>query len=173
MSARLVDSDITLLIAVLGGVADISKPTVTELTAGVNITCAVVAGYDLGMDASEEITGKGVCDKGKVVNFGDANYKGSLQFFLEAEDDATAATSAYIAAEEFFTTRGIKFDLFRRIGKASDVPITATDKVEGYGFVTDYPQFASGADASGYAMFTQPLAQQSRFTDGKVAVVGP
>lgn len=174
MSARLVDSDITKLVAVLGGVGNVNSPTITELNAAVaagDITCATVAGYTLGMTGSDTIDGKSVCDKGNVTNFASANYAGELTFFLESEEDETAATSAYIRAAEFFTTRGIQFDLVRRIGKSHEEPFEVGDLVEVFGFVTDYPQYTSGADGNNYATFMQPLGQQSRFSDGKVAVV--
>lgn len=171
MSARLIDSDITKLTVVPGGVEDIKKPTVSELEGGIDITCAVVAGYTLGMTGSDTIDGKSVCDKGNVTNYASANYEGELQFFLEAEEDADDKTSAYRRAEEFFTDRGIYFDLVRRIGKSHEDDITEDDEVEVYGFVTDYPQYTSGSGDNSYAMFTQPLGQQSRFSEGKVKVV--
>lgn len=171
MSARLVDSDITKLIVVPGGVANINAPTVAELQGGIDITCAVVAGYTLGMTGSDTIDGKSVCDKGNVTNFASANYAGELTFFVEADEDETPETSAYKRAADYFVTRDIQFDLFRRIGQSHDVAVKEDDLVEGFGFVTDYPQYASGADGNNYATFMQPLGQQSRFSDGKVAVV--
>lgn len=171
MSARLVDSDITKLVVVPGGVADVNKPTVTEFNEGIDITCAVVAGYTLGMTDSNTIEGRSVCDKGNTTDYGSANYEGNLQFFLEADEDETAETSAYKRAADFFTTRGIQFDIIRRIGKPHDVDGSADDKVEVFGFTTDYPQFTSGAEGDAYATFTQPLGQQSRFSEGKVALV--
>lgn len=168
MSARLVDSDITTLVVVPGGVKDVNAPTVAEFEGGLEITCAVVAGYTLGMTDSNTIEGRSVCDKGNTTDYGFANYEGNLQFFLEADAEETAETSAYRRAEEFFTTRGIQFDIIRRIGKPHDAPGVAGDKVEVFGFTTDYPQFTSGAEGDSYATFTQPLGQQSRFSEGKV-----
>lgn len=171
MTARMVDSDVTKLVVVLGGIVDVNAPTKTEIAGGVDITCATVAGMTLGMIGSDTIDGKSVCDKGNVVNYASANYEGELDFFTEADEDATALESAYIRAAEFFTTRGIKFDLIRRIGKPSTVEIDTGDEVEVFGFVTDYPQFSSGSDGNNYLTFKQPLGQQSRFSEGKVKVV--
>lgn len=171
MTARLVDSDITKLVVVPGGVANVNAPTVEEFNSGIDITCAVVAGYTLGFTDSNTIEGRSVCDTGNVVNYASANYEGNLQFFVEADEDETEEGSAYLRAENFFTDRNIKFDLIRRIGKSHDEEGEAGDKVEVFGFVTDYQQRTSGADGDAYATFTQPLGQQSRFSKGPVALV--
>ena len=90
----MVDSDVTKLVVVLGGIKDVNKPEKAEIAAGVDITCATVAGMTLGMIGSDTIDGKSVCDKGNVVNYASANYEGELDFFTEADEDATAHLNA-------------------------------------------------------------------------------
>lgn len=180
MSARLADSDITTLWVVPGGIADIEAgPTITELTAALNITCAVVEGYELGMQPSDNRDSvRSVCDKGNIVEFGAANYAGNLTFLREG--DIAAVESAYLEAAGFFTDRNKRFDLVRRGGvadspesaKPHDSAPVAGDVVEVYGFVTDYPQYRSGQNANSDATFTVPLGQQSRFNT-HVEIVAP
>ncbi|MFK5691279.1 hypothetical protein ACI3EY_16600 [Ornithinimicrobium sp. LYQ92] len=179
MSARLADSDITTLWVVPGGIADINAgPTVTELESALNITCAVVEGYELGMTASDaRDSARSVCDQGNVTEFGAANYAGNLTFLREGDVEAVENDSAYLRAAGFFDDRNKRFDLVRRGAvpdsvesiKSHDEDAVEGDMVEVYGFVTDYPQYRSGQNANSDATFTVPLGQQSRFNT-RVAV---
>lgn len=171
-SARLADSDITRIVAILGGVADIENPTVTELESGVDITCAIVEGYELGMTASDtRDSQRSICDTGNITEFGAANYAGNLTFLREGDATATENESAYLRAAEFFNDKDIRFDLVRRGGVADELdsiksqtdPFVAGDVVEIYGFVTDHPQYRTGQNANSDATFTIPLGQQSRY----------
>lgn len=173
MSARLADSDITTLWVVPGGIADIDAgPTVAELESALEITCAVVEGYELGMQPSDNRDSqRSVCDKGNIVEFGAANYAGNLTFLREGDLEATENDSAYLRAAGYFNDRDKRFDLVRRgavadapeSAKPHDSPAVADDVVEVYGFVTDYPQYRSGQNANSDSTFTVPLGQQSRF----------
>lgn len=181
MSARLADSSITTLWVVPGGIADIEAgPTAAELESALEITCAVVEGYELGMTASDtRDSTRSICDKGNVTNFGAANYAGNLTLLREGDKEATENESAYLRAANYFNDRDKHFDLVRR-GGVPDSPESAKDHkeppvegdmVEVYGFVTDYPQYRTGANANADATFVQPLGQQSRFNT-RVAVQG-
>lgn len=173
MSARLADSDITTLWVVPGGIADINAgPTIAELESALNITCAVVEGYELGMIASDaRDSTRSVCDVGNRTDYGAANYAGNFTFLREGDAEATDNESAYLRAAGYFTDRNKNFDLVRRGGvadspesaKPHDDPPVADDMVEVFGFVTDYPQYRSGQNANADATFTVPLGQQSRF----------
>lgn len=179
MSARLADSDITTLWVVPGGIADIQAgPTVAELESALEITCAVVEGYELGMTASDtRDSTRSICDKGNVTSFGASNYAGSFTFLREGDPDATENDSAYLKAAGYFTDRDLHFDVVRRGGipdalesiKPHDAPPVEGDMVEVYGFVTDHPQYRTGQNANADATFVQPLGQQSRFNT-RVAV---
>ena len=172
MSARLADSDITKIVVILGGVADIENPTAEELNGGVDITCAIAEGYELGMTASDSRDStRSICDKGNRTNFGAANYSGELTLLREGDADAVETESAYLRAAKFFTDRDIHFDLVRRgavadspeSAKSHTEPFVAGDVVEIFGFVTDYPAYRTGSGANNDASFVQRLGQQSRF----------
>lgn len=170
--ARLADSNITKVVAVVGGVTDINNPTAEELNSAVDITCALVEGYTLGMTASDtRESRRSVCDTGNVANRGAANYEGSLEFFREGDPEATENESAYLRAAKLFSDADIVVDIVRRGGvpdapesaKPQSEPFVEGDVVEIYGFVTDYPQTRTGQNANADATFTVPLFQQSRF----------
>lgn len=172
MSARLADSDITKIVVILGGVEDIANPTLAELNAGVDITCAVVEGYELGMTASDaRNSSRSVCDTGNITEFGSSNYAGNFTFLREGDKEATEQNSAYLRAANFFTDRDIRFDVVRRGGvpdalesvKSHKEEFVEGDVVEVYGFVTDHPQYRTGQDGNADATFTVPLGQQSRY----------
>lgn len=158
--ARMIDSDVTKIVFVSeGGLEDINAPTVAELEAGVDITCALVTGYSLGMTGSDTSSERGVCDVGNVTTHTNANYEANLTFF---RDDDPEAENAYNNAYELFTDRGIHGYLVRRIGQSSTVPFAAGDVVEVYKVASDYPQYSSGQGAD-HVKFTQPFGQQGQF----------
>ncbi|WP_058120547.1 hypothetical protein [Actinobaculum massiliense] len=149
MSSKLVNSDILRLVAVVGGLKDITKPTVDELENGVDFTCAVVTGYTLGMNASETVQGKQtLCEKAASTRRGAANYAGEFTLVREGDKDATETESAYLRAASIFKDPDIKVDIVRRGGVPEDpksaLPYTekfkADQTVEVYQFTTDYPQ---------------------------------
>lgn len=178
-SARLVDSQITKVVAVVGGVSDINAPSAAELNAAPDITCALVEGYTLGMTASDTLNAqRGVCDRGNRTDYGAANYAGDMTFFREGDATADETVSAYMRAAAVFAERGIQVDIVRR-GAVPDAPesikpetedFETGDVVEVYGFVTDYPITRSGQDSNAYATFQTVLGQQSRFNQRATVV---
>ena len=173
MSFRLVDSDVTRLLAVVGGVPDIHHISEDDVDTAIDFTCGVVAGYSLGMQASDSITNvRGVCDRGNVVARGNANYQGSIQIFVEGDPEATAQDSPIIRAKNLFNTSGVIVDIIRLIGKPSGTPVTAGEEYEAYRFLTDYLQKQSGSGDSGYMVWQADLLQQGQFEDNGVIVAG-
>lgn len=148
---RLVDSDITKLAVVVGGVVDINAPTVAELNAAKPITCAVAYGYSLGMNPSNTVTGKlGLCDQAAATRRGDAQYAADLTIL---RDDGQAGNdNAYANAAEVFAEPDVVIDIVRRGGIArhpedalpDSAAFAAGQHVEIYRFSTDYPQYRTG-----------------------------
>lgn len=178
--ARLVDSDITTLTVIVGGVADPDNPKVSELTAGKDITCAIAYGYTLGMTASATVEGKlGLCDQKAATRRGDAAFGADLTI-LRA-DDKEGNDSAYIAAAEIFADPDVTIDIVRRGGIAAapedavknTTPYTAGQRVELYRFTTDFPQYRTGQEKGQDATFqVQPLATEV-FRHDVAVIAGP
>jgi hypothetical protein len=169
MSVRLVDQNVTRLIAVVGGLADIHAATAAEINAGVNITCGMAKGYTLGMQESSSVSGNGgVCDEGNTEARGIPNYTGNLQLFVEK--DATDADSPILRAYELFKDPGVIFDLVRLIGKPSTTPVTDGEEYEAYGFESDYIQKMSGTTDGGWLTWPFKLFPTGRFEHAGIVV---
>lgn len=178
--ARLVDSDITTLTAVVGGVADPDKPTVAELNAGKDITCAVAYGYTLGMTASATVEGTlGLCDQKAATRRGDAAFGADMTILRADKEEGNE--SAYRAAAEIFADPDVTVDIIRRGGIAdapedavkNTTPYAAGQRVELYRFTTDYPHYRTGQAKGQDATFqVQPLPTEVFRHDVEV-VAGP
>ncbi len=181
MSKRLIDSEITRIVAVVGGLADVDKPSVAELEGAVDITCAVAYGSTFGLGASTVVTGKpSVCDASEPQNRGPANITGELTILREGDGDETATTSAYLAAAELLADPGTIFDLVRRGGvatapasaKPQSEPFVAGDVVEVYRFENDYPQYRSANELGQDADFVVQLFSKGAFNHHATVVAG-
>ena len=165
---RLVDSDITKLTVIVGGVADLDKPTVTELAAGKDITCAVAYGYTLGMGQSATVQGAlGLCDQKAATRRGDAVFNGDLTILRE--DGQEGNDTAYANAAEVFADPDVTIDIVRRGGIAQypedalpdSTAYAAGQHVEIFRFTTDYPQYRTGQTKGEDATFqVQPLPSE-------------
>ncbi|KMY23318.1 Uncharacterised protein [Actinobaculum suis] len=170
MSSKLVNTDIVRIVAVVGGLRDQAKPTVSELEGAVDITCAIASGYTLGMNASETIQGtQTLCEKAASTRRGPANYAGEFTFVREGDRNAQDTTSAFLKAAKVFKDPDTRVDIVRRGGVATapDSALPYTEKfaegqtVEVFGFTTDYPQNRpdqNGEDAT-YTVALLPTGQ--------------
>lgn len=161
--ARMVDLSVTKLLWVPdGGIASITAPTAAELTAaGVkDLTCAIVAGYTLGMTDSDVISDKAACDDGNTTDYGRSNYEADMTFF---SPDPADTTSVYATAKGLFTARNIYGYWVRRVGKPQSSAIVATDKVDIFYVSADWPRVQSGGDGSTFVKFGVKFGQQSKF----------
>lgn len=162
---RLVDSDITDLTVIVGGVANPDKPTVTELNGGKDITCAVAYGYTLGMGASATVEGtQGLCDQKPPTRRGSAAFSADLTILRD--DGKEGNDNAYAYAAEVFADPDVVVDIIRRGGIAAapadaianTEEYKAGQRIELYRFTTDYPQYRTGQQQGGDATFqVQPL----------------
>lgn len=149
------------------GIVDPNEPTVAEINAGENISCAVVRGYTLNPTASDTDDSASICDTGNVATRLYDNYEGELTLFRD--EDSSDATSVYNIAWDLFREPDQRVWIARRVGKRNDEPATATDVVELFLFSNDRTRSVDGGDA-GPVQFTVPLLPQGTYT-GYVDVV--
>jgi hypothetical protein len=138
MAARKLLSPNTTLWAIpLAGVADPAGvgPTVAEINAGTNFSCAVVTGYTLGPTDPDTDDSTSICDNGNVVTQTYDNYEMAITMFRD--DTLADAVSVYNIAYALFK-QPAEFIFVRRIGKQSTLPAVATDIVDWFGFDVDY-----------------------------------
>lgn len=138
-------------------VVDPLKPTLTELNAGIDISCAITRGYTLNPTNSDTDDSASICDEGNVETPTYDNYEASLTLFNEENGDDQE--SIYLIANELFERKGALGYLYRRIGKKSKEPFVATDTVEGFYVLSDNPQTIEG-DSGGPIQTTVPFFQQ-------------
>jgi len=150
-------------------VVDPLNPTVAELNAGQNISCAIVRGYTLNPTASDTDGTASICDEGNVETPTYDNYEASLTFFYESDD--TDTTSVFLIATELFELKGARGYLYRRIGKKSKEPFVAGDTVEGFFVESDNPQTIDGGDSGGPIQLTVPFLQQGQYVPKRTAVL--
>lgn len=151
-----------------GGIADVSAPTVTELTGVgvVDISCLVTrADYTLGASGDEEVSDPALCASGNDAAPGYTNYEASMNFFRWTGTDEDTGWDT-------FTGKGIEGFLVERMGdiKSYDTEFAAADLVRVFSVITGTPQVLAVPDNGGYEKFTQPFFVQSENTDERAVV---
>ena len=144
------------------GFADYTNPTITELNAGSNISCAIVRGYTLNPTASDTDTTASICDNSNVDNPGFSNYEGTLTFFRDGV--STDQTSVYNLAWALFRRKGAAGFLARRVGKLSSAAYVVGDEVEVFGFITDNPSTVDSGTGSVPIQFTVIFLKQGQYS---------
>lgn len=142
-------------------VVDAHKITVAELTAGVNISCAIVRGYTLNPQASDTDSTASICDEGNVETPTYDNYEASLTFFHESDQEDTE--SVFLKAIELFKAKGARGYLVRRLGYKSTVAPAAGQEYEAFLVQSDNPQTIDGGDSGGPIQMTVPFLQQGDY----------
>ena len=138
------------------GFADPSKPTVAELNAGTNISCAIQTGYTLGFTDSDTDDSKTICDEGNVQNRGFANYEASLSAF---RDPLSANPTVFTTFRNIFKDGRVTGWLVSRQGKKSAEPFVVADYISIFKVTSDYMQETAG-DSGGPVSVTVPFGQQ-------------
>lgn len=169
MPQKMMSPNTTIVWVPISGVIDPLNPTAPELTAGVNISCAIVRGYTLNPTASDTDATASICDEGNVENRTYANYEGNVTFFRDANIQDNV--SVYNKAWALFRRAGARGYLYRRVGKKSSLAFVAGDEVEGFLFESDWPQTIDGGDSGGPIQFTVPFLPQGTMTGA--VYVGP
>jgi hypothetical protein len=96
------------------GISNVNTPTVAEINAGVNISCAMTADFTLGWTERDTDDTAGLCDDANVQNPLRKNYEATLTFFLD--DDPTDVASIYNQTLGMFRTPLKQGYLVQRIG---------------------------------------------------------
>ncbi|WP_029135324.1 phage tail tube protein [Nakamurella lactea] len=169
--ARLVDSEVTKLVWLAGDatvIADIKAPTVTELTAAVDITCYVLKNYEVRADASDTTDESAVCDSAAGAVPTRKKYTGNLPLFRDFASTGLPDTTDLLAVFHEDYPQGY---FIRRVGKPQETAFAATDVLDIYHFSGDVPQIQGGT-GEGFLKMTVPLLPTGKFTT-KAVVAGP
>ena len=163
-------TDDNLRLAWVPVIADYHAPTVTELTAGIDLSCLITAAnYSLGATGDDAISDPAMCDSSNSSVPGRTTFEAVMDFFRfnEAADDVAWTT---------FTGKGIHGYLVERLGhdtgtKAHEVAWAAGDEVSVYEVISNTPQKQSPATA-GYVKFKIQFSPQSNI-DERAVVAAP
>lgn len=161
MPTKMLNPNTTLWVLPQTGVANPDSPSVAEINAGINISCAIVRGYTLNPIASDTDKTASICDTGNVATRLFDNYDGSLTMFREG--DATDQTGTYAVAFNLFKNPDNHVWVYRRLGKRNTVAAIAGDIVEGFLFSNDRSISLDGGSA-GPIQFTAVLLPQGHYT---------
>lgn len=158
---RLVDQGVTKLLWVPGedGISDIAAPTLTELAAGVDLTCQMVTTYEVRPDGSDTTNERAVCETSNVVTPTVQNYMGRFELFRQWDSSANEWETEDVL--EYLEYGDLGW-FVRRLGLPQDTDYAADQVVEVYKFMVDSPQ-TQGGTGSGYLKATVPLLQQGSF----------
>ena len=167
MPTKMLNPNTTIWVVPAAGIVDPTAPTAAEITAGVNISCAITRGYTLNPTDSDTDDTASICDTGNVETRLYDNYEGEITFFRDA--NSADGTSVFNTAFNLFKQPDQDVWVIRRLGKKSTVAVTAGDEVELFRFTNDRTRSVDGGDA-GPIQFTVPLLPQGNYS-GYVEVV--
>ena len=141
-------------------------PTVAELTAGIDASCAILSSdFNLGAVASEKLSEKALCQEGNIEVLGQSNYAANLslfRYFTAGHVSDATADQAYQALK----VKGTTVWLFKRFtSRKSTDAVVALDECEVYEVETDN---AFDTDRQGYIKRTIPLTVQAGYLNGVV-----
>jgi hypothetical protein len=155
------------LVALTEAPAVMTAPTVTELAAGVDVSCRILkSDFKLTAAASDTVPDQELCHEGNAVTYGASNYDGSVTPFRYLTDAGKADADNDIAWDTF-KEKGTELWLVKRVGPKYDVAFAAADEVEIFHVLTDNPQDPS--DLTGYIKKVVPLGVQDAELNGVVA----
>lgn len=139
--AKMMSPNTTIWWVPLAGIADFNAPKVAEITAGINLSAAIVTGYTLAATDSDTDDSKTIVDEGNVQTPTFGNYEASLSFYRDAIGDAP---SVFTTANDLFTAGRVEGWLVSRHGYKSTQAPAATQLVSVFGVVSDYHQTVEG-----------------------------
>ena len=153
--------------------ADPFAPTVTELEAGIDASCAVLSSdFNIGPAASEGIDEKALCQEGNAQAPGASNATVEFSPFREFDETGKALVGGVdgeIGDAVFQATKhkGVRLWAYiRETSKKSTDPWAAGDEVNGFEFITDNPQYL---ERTGYVKRKVTGFFQDLFMNGEVA----
>lgn len=156
--AKMMSPNTTIWWVPLAGIANYLVPKATELTAGTNISAAIVTGYTLGATDSDTDDSKTIVDEGNVTTPTFGNYEANISFFREGVGDTpTIFTTAF----NLFKDGRVEGWLVSRHGYKSTVAAAATQLVSVFRVYSDYAQDIEG-DSGAPIQFTVPFKPQGQ-----------
>lgn len=163
MTTKMLNPNTQLIVILEDDMSDANAPSAAELNGNdaLNISCAVTRGYTLNPTDSDTDDTASICDSGNVQTRLFDNYEGELTMFRDG--NSADNTSVFNKAFAFFKEPDVKFWVFRRVGKKSDVDAASSDEYEGFLFMNDRTRSIDGGD-SGPIQFTAPLLAQGNYT---------
>jgi len=159
--AKMMSPNTTIWWIPLAGIANYLAPTAAEITAGINISAAIVSGYTLAATDSDKDNSHTIVSEGNVDTPTFRNYAGKLSFF---RDDLAGTSTVFTTAKALFDAGQVEGWLVSRHGYKSSVAPAASQLVSVYHFISDFGQDTepgSGAPIE----FTVPFVPQ-----GQIAV---
>lgn len=147
---------------------DPKAPTVTELEAGVDLSCSIMkSDYALGATGDQTISEAALCEPGAGSDMGATDYSASVTVFRML-DDAGKSDLEEDVAFQALRVKGTKGWLVEREGPRYDAPWAAGQEVEVYAVTTGSVQKPSDR-SSGYIKRTIPMGVQNAWVDAAVA----
>lgn len=139
--AKMMSPNTTIWWVPLAGIANYLAPTAVEITAGVNISAAIVTGYTLGATDSDTDDSKTIVDEGNVQTPTFGNYEASLSFY---RDGIGEAATVFTTANALFNAGRVEGWLVSRQGYKATVAATAAQLVSVFRVISDYHQVVEG-----------------------------
>jgi hypothetical protein len=156
--AKMMSPNTTIWWVPLAGIANYLAPTVAEITAGINISAAIVTGYTLAATDSDTDDSKTIVDEGNVETPTFGNYEASLSFFLDGIGDTP---TVYTTATNLFQNGRVEGWLVSRHGYKSTVAAATTQLVSVFRVISDFHQIVEG-DSGAPIQFTVPFLPQGQ-----------
>lgn len=135
-------------------------PTVTELAAGKDISCAVLASdFTWGAADSDKVNEKALCTTNNANAIGASNYQAGLTIFRYFDDeDGTVDVTADVAYQTLKAKGTTVYGYLREDGKLSTAAWAAGDEATYLEVLTDNPQRPQ--NAGGYIKRRIPMEPQ-------------
>lgn len=156
--AKMMSPNTTIWWVPLAGIANYTAPTVAELTAGTNISAAIVTGYTLAATDSDTDDSKTITDEGNVQTPTFGNYEANLSFFRDAIGDTPTIFTTAIA---LFTAGRVEGWLVSRHGFKSNTAPLAAQLVSVFRVTSDFHQTVEG-DGGAPIQLTVPFLPQGQ-----------
>lgn len=147
-------------------------PTITELNAGIDVSCDVLASdFTFGATDSDKVQEKALCEKNNANALGPSNYSMGLTFFRYFDATTKNAHATEDAGFQAVKAKGSEVWAYaRENARDSDAAWTTADEIYlGVHAISDVPQPPS--DRGGYTKRRVPFEVQSAW-DNITAVAG-
>lgn len=149
--------------------ADPAEPTVTELNAGIDVSCDVLASdFTWSATDSDKFAEAALCETSNANSLGRDNFTAGLTLFRYFDATTGAVDETEDAAYQALKVKGTTvWGYLRNNGKLATEAWAATDIADlGLKVLTDRPQVSSGG---GYIKHRIPMEPQSGWQDVVVA----